>query len=261
VPRRECGDTAALALGRRRAGSRGRGAERARRVVPAAGCAHCARRRGPRDAGRVCGGTRGGAGGTSTGAAAGGPQRPEYSGGIGAAGLAAIHQFLSAGGTLVTFDTASELAIQFLALPVRNVVRPPAAADGEGPADPETPPATFSAPGSLIRLTVDPTHPIAFGMPREAIAMTTGGTAFEVPAAAPHGEGITSVARFASSDLLASGWASGEAAVLGRHALLEAKYGRGRVVMFGFRPQFRGQTFGTFKLLLNTVYLASARPQ
>jgi hypothetical protein len=31
------------------------------------------------------------------------------------------------------------------------------------------------------------------------------------------------------------------------------------VVLFAFRPQFRGQPFGTFKFLLNAVYLASAR--
>jgi hypothetical protein len=68
------------------------------------------------------------------------------------------------------------------------------------------------------------------------------------------------VARFASRDLLASGWLAGARVVEGKHALLEARYGRGRVVLFGFRPQFRGQPFATFKFLLNSVYLASAQP-
>ena len=39
-----------------------------------------------------------------------------------------------------------------------------------------------------------------------------------------------------------------------------ARYGKGRVVLFGFRPQFRGQSYGAFKFLLNAIYLASAQP-
>jgi hypothetical protein len=48
--------------------------------------------------------------------------------------------------------------------------------------------------------------------------------------------------------------------VTGKHVLIEAHHGRGRVILFGFRPQFRGQAFGTFKLLLNAICPASARP-
>ena len=187
-------------------------------------------------------------------------QRPEYTGGIGTAGLAALQNFVAEGGTLITLDTASELAIQFLPLPVRNLAHA-AGVESESAAAPSSP--GFYAPGSLIRLIVDTTNPIAFGMPAEVVAMTTGGTAFEVtlPPAYNHGEGaVRSVARFAERDLLASGWVSGERSVLGKDALLEAPYGRGRVLLFGFRPQFRGQTFATFKLLLNAVYLGSARP-
>ena len=99
-------------------------------------------------------------------------------------------------------------------------------------------------------------------MPKETIAFSTGGEAFEINLAPGYNQGDREVrvaARFAAHDLLASGWLSGEKAVLGKPALVDARFGGGRVVLFAFRPQFRGQPFATFKFLLNAVYLASAR--
>ncbi len=176
-------------------------------------------------------------------------QRPEYAGGIGTAGLARLERFVREGGTLAALDLASELPMELFPLGVRNLLRPT--------------PGDFYCPGSLVRLTVDPTQPEAFGMPQEAIAFSTGGEAFDITLTPAYNKGeqeIRTVARFAAHDLLASGWVSGAGAVQGKPALVEARHGRGRVVLFAFRPQFRGQPFGTFKLLLNTVYLASAQP-
>jgi hypothetical protein len=191
-------------------------------------------------------------------------QRPEYTGGIGLRGLYNLEEFVRSGGTLVALDSATELPIQFFPLPVRNTLRP---AGGPGPSEegrvPSEPSATaFYCPGSLLRINVDTSQPLAFGMPKEAIAFSEGGQAFEITLLAEFNKGereIRSLASYATSNLLASGWVSGERAVLGRHVLLEARHGRGRVVLFGFRPQFRGQPFGTFKFLLNAVYLASAQ--
>jgi hypothetical protein len=136
---------------------------------------------------------------------------------------------------------------------------------GGGPPAARTPePAapSFYCPGSLLRITVDNSHPVAFGMPKEAIAFSEGGQAWEIGLLEEYNKGdrqIRSVARYAAKDLLASGWLIGERAVLGRQLLLEARHGAGHVVLFGFAPQFRGQPFGTFKLLLNAIYLGSAR--
>jgi len=172
-------------------------------------------------------------------------QRPEYTGGLGPEGAAQLQMFVRQGGTLIALDMAAELPVQLFPLPLVNVGGPP-----------------FSCPGSLVRLAVDPSQPLAFGMPKEAIALVTGGQAFEINLAPEDNRGDREVrvaARFAARDLLASGYLSGEAAVLGKPALVEARFGQGRVVLFAFRPQFRGQPFGTFKFLLNAVYLASAR--
>jgi hypothetical protein len=187
--------------------------------------------------------------GTRRAAAAGTPppvQRPEFTGGIGVDGLAALNGFVQAGGTLLALDAAAEVPLQFFPLSVRSVPQPAA---GSG----------FYCPGSLVRLEVDTAHPLAFGMPRAAIALSNGAMPFEIPAEEDQA-GARVAARFASADLLASGWISGEKVVLGKPVLVEAPHGKGRVVLFGFRPQFRGQSWGTFKFLLNAVYLAAARP-
>lgn len=172
-------------------------------------------------------------------------QRPQYSGGIEIAGLARLQKFVRDGGTLIALDTATELPIQFFPLASKNVV------PGSG----------FYCPGSLLRITLDLHNPIAFGMPADAIAFSSGTEAFETTLAEGFNmKAIQSVAQFANANLLASGWVSGEKAAAGKDAVVEARYGAGRVVLFALRPQFRGQSFGTFKLLLNAVYLGSARP-
>ncbi|MGB9612523.1 MAG: hypothetical protein ACPL7M_16240 [Bryobacteraceae bacterium] len=175
-------------------------------------------------------------------------QRPEYTGGIGIQGLAALEQFVREGGTLIAFDAATELPVEYFPLPLRNAVRP-----GSG---------AFQCPGSLVRITVDTGHPVALGMPAEAIAFVTGGQAWDVTLLEGYNRGEREtrvVARYAREKLLASGWLTGERQVAGKAALVEARHGRGRVIVFAFRPQFRGQTFGTFKFILNAIYFSSAR--
>ncbi len=172
-------------------------------------------------------------------------QRPEYCGGIGLAGVLNLERFVAAGGTLMAFDLATDLPVQYFPLPVRNVLA------GASP--------RFHAPGSLLRATVDTTHPLAAGMRDTALVFATSGRAFESTLAGARQGAARAVVRYAQSDLLASGWLSGEAAARGKPILIEVPHGKGRVILFGFRPQFRGQTYGTFKLVLNAIYLASAK--
>lgn len=185
-------------------------------------------------------------------------QRAEYTGGVGLTGAAALQAFVREGGTLVAFDAATELPIQTFPLPLRSALTRPAAADGD-----EAPPASYYCPGSILRITVDNSHPVAFGMPMEAMAFQSGGQAWDVSLLSDFNKGdraVRSIARYATRNILASGWLSGERLVAGRTILAEARHGRGRVILFGFRPQFRGQSFGTFKFVLNALYLGSAKP-
>ena len=183
-------------------------------------------------------------------------QRPEFTGGIGLAGAAALQRFVEEGGTLIALDDATELPSQLFPIGVRPLI-------SNAPTSREdAAPSGFYSPGSILRISVDNTNPIAFGMPPQAYAFVSGGQAWETTLLPDWDKGdreVHSVARYAARDLLASGWISGDRAVLGRSILVDVRLGKGRVVLFGFRPQFRGQTYGTFKFLLNAIYLGSAK--
>ncbi|MBI5280494.1 MAG: hypothetical protein HY858_02340 [Candidatus Solibacter usitatus] len=177
-------------------------------------------------------------------------QRPEFTGGIGLEGARNLQEFVEQGGTLVTLDSASELPLELFPIGVRGLIR--AGAEGESS-------GAWYCPGSILRITTDPAHPLAAGMPKEAYATSTGGQAFEITVLPEFNKGereVKAAVWYASKELLASGWLSGERVAAGKAAVVDARLGQGHVVLFGFRPQFRGQSFGTFRLLFNALGLS-----
>ena len=187
---------------------------------------------------------------------------PPYSGGLGAPGLDALGRFVQAGGTLVTFDRASEVAMTALpAIDVRRITVPPRQDDREQE-DQRVPDRTrrrdpLYAPGSILRVLVDTRHPVAFGMPDSAAVYFTNSVSFDV---APESRARV-IARYPEreGDILLSGFLQGGAAIAGKAAAVDVPVGQGRVVMFGFRPQYRGQSYGTFRMLFNAI-LQGGRP-
>ena len=180
-----------------------------------------------------------------------------YTGGIGLEGALALSRFVEEGGTLVALDAAGDFVISQFGLPLRNTTAGLA-------------PERFFIPGSLIRARVDTAHPLAFGMREEVAVQFVRSRAFDtvrLPRRREGGEETTPpspppnvevVARYAEDDLLMSGWALGEeSAIGGKIAMARAPVGAGEVVVFGFRPQFRGQPRGTYKLFLNALSGAS----
>jgi len=165
-----------------------------------------------------------------------------FAGGLGPEGVKALRQFATDGGTLVALNDASRFAVEQLLLPVRNVL--------EGVADDE-----FYAPGSIFRLELDTTDPIARDMPAQGIAWYEGGPAFEVLDSAA----ARVIGRYPADAerVLLSGWVLHPERVAGRGALVEVKLGAGRVVLFGFRPQYRGQTIATYPLLFNSLQVTT----
>jgi hypothetical protein len=163
---------------------------------------------------------------------------PEFTGGVTEAGAENLRRFVEEGGTLVCWDDSTEFAIKRFKLPVRNVL------EGLKPSD-------FYCPGSILRIEVDTASPLARGLASRADAYFINGAAFEVT----DDSRARVVARYSQSkdDLLRSGWLLGSQYIAGRAALVEATLGRGRVILFGFRPQHRGQTWGTFPFVFNAV--------
>lgn len=149
----------------------------------------------------------------------------------------ALDDFVRAGGTLIALNRSTTFVIEQLKLPVRNVLQ-------------GRPRTEFFAGGSLLAVEVDTTQPVMAGFAPTGHVFFNSSPAFETT------EGFkgTVLAKYAAEGaILASGYLLGETHLRGKAAAVEVQHGSGRVVLVGFRPQWRGQTFGTFKVLFNAV--------
>ncbi len=167
----------------------------------------------------------------------------EFTGGITQAGVGHLREFVNQGGMLVCFDAACELAIKQLNLPLRNVL--------EGVRSSE-----FYCPGSILALDVDNKHPFAANVSTSLSAYFINSSAFT----AAEDANVKVIARYAKENVLRSGWLLGEDKLRGQIALAEVSLGKGRVVLFGFRPQHRGQAWGTLPLIWNVLSNATSAP-
>jgi hypothetical protein len=165
----------------------------------------------------------------------------EYTGGITDAGANHLKEFVNQGGMLVCFDNACDFAIKQFNLPVRNVL------DGVRSSE-------FYCPGSILALDVDNKHPLAASLPATLPAYFINSSAFAIASADAN---VRVVARYATENVLRSGWLLGEDKLRGQIALAEVSVGKGRIVLFGFRPQHRGQAWSTLPFIWNALSSAA----
>ena len=111
----------------------------------------------------------------------------------------------------------------------------------------------FYCPGSIVALEVDNKQPIASTLPATLPAYFINSSAFSAAADA----NVRVLARYAKENVLLSGWLLGEDKLRGQIALAEVSVGKGRVVLFGFRPQHRGQAWATLPLIWNALSSAA----
>ncbi len=162
---------------------------------------------------------------------------PRYEGGIGNGGVRALDAFVRGGGTVVCLNSSSDFAIEALHLPVKNVIA------GLNRKD-------YFASGSILEITTDPSHPVMAGMPDRARVFADGSPVFTTL------EGFegTVLAKYAKEGSpKVSGYLLGEKYLQGYAAAVDVKHGRGHAILIGFRPQWRGQPFGTFRVVMNAA--------
>ncbi|MFN2501203.1 MAG: M14 metallopeptidase family protein [Pyrinomonadaceae bacterium] len=167
----------------------------------------------------------------------------ELTGGVGKQGVENLKKFVEAGGTLVFLNRSSTFAIEQFDLPVKDVTRGLARKD-------------FYIPGSILRTELDTTHPVAAAMQRNSIAWFENSPAFEIQTSSTaSANNFKIIARYPidPANVLLSGWALGVDRIAGKAAVVEFSIGKGKIFLFGFRPQYRGQSLATLPLLFNAI--------
>lgn len=178
-----------------------------------------------------------------------GTMPPEYVGGLGAKGAAALKEFAEAGGTLIFLNGASDYAISKLGLQAKVVT--PTRGGGRGGdsdlagGDRVAGSTEFYSPGSLLNVKLDPRSPLTYGVPTDIAIWSEQSPAWETQ--------LPVVARYPENGVLASGWLVGEKVIANRAALIDAPMGAGHAILFGMRPQYRAQSYLTFKMFFNAL--------
>ena len=166
----------------------------------------------------------------------------EYRGGLDKSGADALRKFVDGGGTLIAFGDACEYVIEEFNVPVRNALAGVKAED-------------YSNPGSLVRLKVRGDHPVTAGLPGEVAAFLDSALAFETTNPGPDTQRwVLATYPEDERDVLLSGWIHGAERLTRKAAAVAVTYGKGKIVLLGFRPQHRGQTHATFPFVFNALW-------
>jgi len=158
--------------------------------------------------------------------------------------LPRIREFLENGGTVIAIGSSATNLAAYLKLPVENHLIE------SGTPLPRT---KFYAPGSVLLARIDISHPVAAGMEEHTDVFFDDSPVFKLGPDA-RAAGVKSVAWYDSKQPLRSGWAWGQSYLENGVAALEARVGKGRVLLFGPEILQRAQPHGTFKFLFNGIY-------
>ena len=185
----------------------------------------------------------------------------EYIGGIGSNGTDAVRKFVNAGGTVLCFNHSSAYCIDNLGAQATDVLSGHvASAAGDSPGAPgvnatpgpggvrrgsRTSSGGFYSPGSLLNVSLDLSSPLTRGLPSRIAVWSEQSPAFT--------SSQQTVASYPESDILASGWLLGAHLIAGRSAIVDAKEGSGHIILYGMRPQYRAQSYQSFKLFFNAL--------
>ena len=163
----------------------------------------------------------------------------QYVGGVGEDGIDHLREFVRAGGTLIALNRTASSLIPLMSLPVENVI--------EGAKSDK-----FFCSGALLRVETEHADlPANFGVSDSPVVMFQAGPAFQT---LPGFHGAVLARYPKQTNPLESGLLLHPEAIEGKIAALELAYGRGRILLYGFKPQFRGESHATYKYLFNELY-------
>jgi len=175
---------------------------------------------------------------------------PQYTGGITDLGVINLQDFVDRGGILVCLDRSCMFGINRFNLPIKNIV------DGLST-------NKFYCPGSVLRIELNANHPIAYGMDKKSAAYFARSSAFSIVNEKKDEKILTTakntevIAKYSDKVLLLSGWIVGADVIKSQPAIIETMFGEGKIILFGFKVQNRGQPHQTFRLLFNSIYYSN----
>lgn len=175
----------------------------------------------------------------------------EYAGGMGDEGAGNLRLFAAQGGEIITLNRASDFAIDKLGVGARDILR-------------GVPPQNFYGPGSILNVRINPHHPLGYGTDENTAVWFERGPAFAPSFLSENEPAGVSIANYPKGNPLMSGWLLGADLIENQSALMDAPLGRGHVILFGFRPQYRGQSYATYKIFFNALTyfeMEAARPE
>jgi hypothetical protein len=166
-------------------------------------------------------------------------------GGLEAQGAVAVEEFVRGGGNLVAIGGSCKWAIELFKLPLADVT------SGDGAKD-------FSCPGSILRCV--PTEArLAAGIPPSQAVFFSRSSAWRETNEKEKSDRLEVLLRYAPTETLVSGWIAKPELIAGQAAWVRAAVERGRVHLFGFRPQYRGWSEAAFPLLFRALLFDAPR--
>jgi hypothetical protein len=157
-----------------------------------------------------------------------------------------IASFARNGGTAIMIGNATQMGVD-MGVPVTNVLQP------KGPDGKVTPVPSdkYYVPGSILSIQVDPKQPLAYGMPSVVNVFYNNNPFFS---GAGSSAAARSVGGYYNDDPLVSGWAWGQSIMKGNSAIVDASFGKGRVLMLAPEVTQRAQPYPTFKFMFNGIF-------
>lgn len=182
----------------------------------------------------------------------------EFCGGLGIEGTLKLQKYVQNGGTLISFDKASNFVIDQFGLPLKSTTKGVES-------------SKFFIPGSLISAEVNLKHLLTVGMSEEVAVSFSRSNAFDIIKKSNKGEGgleytvdkapapaVNKLVSYSKENILKSGYATNPKKYIGgKIAMASIADGKGQYIVFGFRPQFRGQSHATYKLIFNSIFFSN----